>query len=145
MMKIYRVAPDLMLSARTHTLTDDQCVDLVNRHELTAVINLWHTPDQRVAKMVDWYECMPLPDGQISERMAHCLETLADDVAAEVRRGGRVLMHCWGGRNRSGLLAALVLTRLERITGSQAYDRVRAVRRGALVNLHFANYLKRRP
>jgi hypothetical protein len=146
MMKIYTVYPGkVLLSARTHTLTDEQCAALVKDHGLTGVVNLWHTPDDRMQRLVPWYEQISLPDGQISPRMAQVLESLADDVAAETHRHGKVLLHCWGGRNRSGLLAALVLKRLERISGAVAYDRVRQVRRGALVNLHFARYLKEQP
>ena len=45
MMKIYEIAPGLLQSARTHTLSDAECVDLITRYKVTGVVNLWHTPD----------------------------------------------------------------------------------------------------
>lgn len=145
MMKIYEIAPGLLQSARTHTLSDAECDALVARYKVTGVVNLWHTPDPRVQLQVRWYEHHSLPDGRIYDQSKVTAEYLAGRVADEIQAGGVVLVHCWGGRNRSGLITALALTRLQGITGAEAARTVKAVRRGALVNRFFVNYLETHP
>ena len=144
MMRIYEIAPGLLQSARTHTLSDQECKDLLDNYGITAVVNLWHTADPRFIGSVRWYAHNSLPDGRIYDRAAEVVETLGVRVAEEIKRGGVVLVHCWGGRNRSGLVTALALTRLRGITGAEAVRAVRGVRRGALVNQFFVNYLETR-
>ena len=149
MMKIYSIRPGLIQTARTHTLTDDECSNLVKAYGITAVLNLWHTADPRILDLLrgrgGWYMVNPLPDGRIDGDMAERVEYLAGRVVTEMQRGGCVLTHCWGGRNRSGLISALALMRLEGITGKDAIAAVKAVRSGALVNEHFNAYLENRP
>lgn len=62
-------------------------------------------------------------------------------AAQEVRRGGRVLITCAQGRNRSGLVSALVLRRLYGLTGDQAVHHIRGCRLGALTNSAFVHFL----
>ena len=69
----------------------------------------------------------------------------AQAVVSRVRRGKRVLVTCWLGVNRSGLVTALALTDLLGISGAAAVDHVRARRPIALRNPHFVSYLKRVP
>ena len=149
MMKIYSIRPGLIQTARTHTLTDDECSNLVQQYGITAVLNLWHTVDHRMFSIIrsrnGWYHVNPLPDGRIDTNMADTVEYLAGRVVTEIQHGGCVLVHCWGGRNRSGLISALALMRLEGITGKDAIAAVKAVRSGALVNEHFNAYLENRP
>jgi hypothetical protein len=145
-MRVYEILPGkLYLSARTHQLDGTAIVNMITRYKISGIVNLWHSPDNRIIGLMDWYEQVSLPDGQMNPRMAMLLETLVTDAVAFIRGGGVLLAHCWGGRNRSGLFCALVLMQLEGITGADAYARVRAVRRGALVNEHFARYLTEGP
>ncbi len=60
--------------------------------------------------------------------------------ASLVRDGHIVLSHCGMGFNRSALVAGLILTELG-MAGSQAVERLRARRPGALFNERFAAYL----
>ena len=144
MMRIYEIAPGLLQSARTHTLSDQECKDILDNYGITAIVNLWHTADPRFEGSVRWYAHNSLPDGRIYDRAAEVVENLSIRVADEIAKGGVVLVHCWGGRNRSGLVSALALTRLQGITGAEAVRAVRGVRRGALVNQHFVTYLEKR-
>lgn len=145
MITIYEMMPGrLYQSARTHTLTEAELDQLVGDYGVTAVLNLWHSDDPRMAARVLVYECCSLPDGRVLKAMADTAEQLADKVATLIRRKHhRVLVHCWGGKNRSGLITALTLMRLEKgLTGEQAIARVKAVRKGALANEHFCEYLR---
>ncbi len=62
-------------------------------------------------------------------------------LGAELIRGGhRVLSHCGMGFNRSALIAGVILNKLG-LPGSDAVQRIRERRPGALFNEVFANYL----
>ncbi len=60
-----------------------------------------------------------LPDMEVAHRVARLL---AEDVAL----GRRVLVHCTAGKNRSGLIVALVLFHLGVAAGPALVDYVRA-------------------
>lgn len=61
-----------------------------------------------------------------------------------IREGQKVLAHCGMGFNRSALLAGLILTELG-MSGSDAVNRLRQRRPGALFNERFAEYLATLP
>ena len=73
------------------------------------------------------------------------LDHLARLVADLVRDGRRVLVHCTFGKNRSGLLMALVVRELLGCDGRTALERVRAVRHRAVNNAGFAAWLSALP
>ena len=68
------------------------------------------------------------------------LHGIAQLGARLVRSGQPVLSHCGAGFNRSALVAGLILVELG-WSGSQALDRLRERRPGALFNEVFAAYL----
>jgi len=72
-------------------------------------------------------------------------EAIATLAAARYVRGDRLLITCYMGRNRSGLITALVLMRAHGLSGKQAVRAVRAARPEALSNGHFTRYLERHP
>lgn len=65
----------------------------------------------------------------------------AEVVFRELVGGGTVLVTCYQGRNRSGLVVGLVLGR--RMNGEVALARVRESRPGALTNLTYAELVRR--
>ena len=66
---------------------------------------------------------VPLDDGPPPDRdTRRRIRSAAQEVAEHVRLGHRVLVTCWQGRNRSGVIAGLALVRL-------GVPRERAVRR----------------
>jgi hypothetical protein len=93
----------------------------------------------------DWltYHLMVVPDGKLIPIKQY--EAVATRVIAHLHAGDNVLVHCWGGRNRSGLSIALALRRLYGWTGQEALDYVRSRRPQALQNLVFASYLATLP
>ncbi len=65
-------------------------------------------------------------------------------VAAEVRRGGRALVTCHQGRNRSAFVAALAMVQLCQLPIAEIIARLRAARGPhALSNPHFVAFLER--
>ncbi|HET8595914.1 MAG TPA: dual specificity protein phosphatase family protein [Intrasporangium sp.] len=86
----------------------------------------------------------PLVDG--SELPSPTLTLgLAGLVADLVRDGHRALIHCTFGRNRSGLLATLVVRDLLGLSGADALAHVQAHREGAVNNEDFAGWLRSLP
>lgn len=86
-----------------------------------------------------WFR--PMSDGRLRNQDYGDWLSLAADVAGMVTEGHRVYAHCLAGRNRSPLLAGLVLMILARLTGAQARSIVTERRPGALINPHFHRWL----
>jgi protein-tyrosine phosphatase len=85
----------------------------------------------------------PLVDGAVPDPALTL--RLADLVAALVREGRRALVHCTFGRNRSGLMATLIVRAVERVDGAAALRRVQQTRDGAVNNTEFARWLRSLP
>lgn len=68
----------------------------------------------------------PIPDRRAPAPSAAC-DMLVDRLAATVRAGGFVVVHCWGGVGRSSLLAAATLVRLG-LAPPEAWRRISAAR-----------------
>jgi len=79
-----------------------------------------------------------LPDMQV-------MDILTDTVVRLIRTGHRILVHCHMGKSRSGLFNAIVLTKLQHISGHEALGIVRQGRPGAVGNQTFAGYLEQLP
>jgi hypothetical protein len=110
--------------------------------KVTMVVNLWWRRDNDIAAMVEHYRHVPVPDGKLSDgHLAH-FDVLARVSARHLEAGGVVLTQCQGGRNRSGVVAALTLCYWLGISGGEALERVRAGRgETAVHNRHFARWL----
>jgi len=84
------------------------------------------------------YEVMrvPLDDGPMPDPLTRArIRSAAREIARRVRNGQRVLVTCWQGRNRSGVLAGLALVELG-LHPQRAINRIRRYRNG-LTNDHF--------
>jgi hypothetical protein len=79
-----------------------------------------------------------VPDPALTLRLASLVAGLAGD-------GRRVLVHCTFGRNRSGLLATLVVRELLGVTGAEALAHVQERRHRAVNNEAFAAWLRSLP
>ncbi|WP_284177919.1 tyrosine-protein phosphatase [Rhabdaerophilum sp. SD176] len=83
-----------------------------------------------LATTADTLIAFPIPDYGTPEpggRSAAMLET----ACATLRQGGSVLVHCHGGRGRSGMMAARLLV-MAGATPDEAIHLVRAARPGAI-------------
>lgn len=87
--------------------------------------------------------CAPMddqPSGPTPEEI-RTATAAASTVLRALRSGKTALVTCQAGRNRSGLVNALVLVRLYGISGSTAAERVRRQRPNALTNPGFSAFL----
>jgi hypothetical protein len=81
----------------------------------------------------------PIEDGSLPN--ATLTHLLVSTITHARRLGLRVLIHCEEGRNRSALIASLVVRQILGVTGQEAVVVVRAARPGALTNRTFAKEL----
>lgn len=140
-MKYHEILPEhLFQAAKTNDLSAMEKVTALRELGVSHVINLWHTPDRDLSASFryDWYS---VPDGRLRPSTARVMTLLAKGAATTIRNGGAVLTQCYGGRNRSGLMSALIIRELSGCTGAEARAIVQAARKGALNNVHFTAYL----
>lgn len=111
---------------------------------IAVVIDLDGGVDHGVPTVVDQflYVYLPIHDGALPN--LERLHAVAHLAARLVACGHRVLSHCGMGLNRSALVAGLVLM-IQGMTSTQAIERLRARRPGALFNEVFARYLQDLP
>lgn len=89
---------------------------------------------------IEWWAHVPIADGQIRDLKSI---TLARDTALSMMGAGHLtIVHCVAGRNRSGLVGALVVRELHNLTGEQALDWTRRCRPRAVDNDHFETFLR---
>lgn len=139
--RIYKLHEGVLQSARTLKMTDDEFIGLRDKYGVSSIFNMWHTADARWYGAPELYRHCSVPDGLLHQSTIDIANNLADIGAEHVRQGGVLLTHCYGGRNRAGLVSALVLRRLLGITGEHAACLVRLGRPNSLVNKHFSRYL----
>jgi hypothetical protein len=138
--RIKTIIPDkLYQSKRWRDWDEETCRQIVKDYCLTGIVTVWKH-DPRLKSLVPWYRCWSLMDGKTIERLA--LQQIVKKVSEYIRGGGRVLVFCYGDRNRSGLVNALVVRSLTGVSGSEAYQVVKKAHKGALVNKHFVEYLE---
>ena len=81
-----------------------------------------------------------------AERVPIQVATAAAKLAAiQHQRGAKILVVCHEGRNRSGLVSALILRELHFGTGKKCADHIRRSRPRALTNPTFYNWLSSLP
>jgi hypothetical protein len=90
------------------------------------------------------YIFWPIEDADYMPAMG-ILNVLVDTIVRLIQLGHKVLVHCRMGKSRSGLLNALVVMRLQGISGHDAVALVRKQRPGALGNNVFTAYLESLP
>ena len=141
-MRVDEILPRLFISARTHQLSDTEKMLLVQQYQLTVVVNLWHTPDAVMRDLVSTYIHCSIPDGK------HIYPGLLDlgkrVIGIYNNKRDRILVHCYGGRNRAALLIGLVVCSVLGIKGDDLVLFIQQRRRGALKNCVFANWLRER-
>ena len=114
----------------------------VLRDEVDAVIDLADPgPGPSAEDLGDiTYVKAPLEDGETLPEQV-LLDHLVGLVVDLVRQDRRVLVHCTFGKNRSGLVMALVVREVLGCDGPTALARVRAVRDNAVNNDAFSAWV----
>jgi protein-tyrosine phosphatase len=139
-MRIRELTPQLLVTSNLHRV--ELSALLVALRPVDMVVSLVGREIPEVRERVELYTVYPIPDAGLSLAAEVRLNELADDAATVIALGGKVLINCNAGRNRSCLLAALTLTKLNGWSGEQAMAFVRERRPNALANPMFEKYLR---
>lgn len=102
---------------------------------------------QSVAKSGLKHICKFMPtayptNDALVDRFVDLVRDATDAVLAEIRSGGAVVVHCYAGRDRTGLVLCAALMQLEKVDAKTALARVRAVRPTALTGPGVVEVLK---
>lgn len=141
---IYELLPGrLYQRGRLHELPIATVVAGLKHYSITHTVALApNRPDHRLPIFVE-HLFEPIPDSRLPADRAHHLQTLAAGYAEMIsEEGAVVLTMCNAGRNRSGLLSALIVRELLGLPGSAAVALVREHRPNALANPHFVEFLE---
>lgn len=145
-MHVWKVRDDLFIRGMF-----DKRPDKLNELQelgVTSVICMLRKTDPDLHGL-DWlrYRNFPTPDTnrdgvvKIEPKAEEAIFNAARTAAKEIAAGGKVLIHCIGAKDRAPTTAALTLTLLEGISGSEAMMRVRAAKPTTFTNKSFVKYL----
>lgn len=144
-MKLHEILPG-QLYQRGLTRGVRTCLATVAERNVGAVACLVRAHDRDLMHWLEehggTYLYFPFADGTVVPEQ---LPELARRLAEVIRGGRPVIVHCRAGRNRSGLLSALVVREVLGIDGRSALQHVQLTRPNALANEAFAEYLRRLP
>lgn len=135
---IYEVYPGLFQTMQPETTQDwDRLFQLADAVVSVGGEYFELKPDVPVGKMhMQWiFDDGPVPNEEILNGALALVLTLLGN-------GKKVVVHCAAGANRSGLLNALAIRHLRKVTGADAASIVRLEKPGALINPQFNRYLQ---
>jgi hypothetical protein len=138
-MKVNEILPGkLYQRGRFLTIGKEDKLATLAEHGIDVVVNLSGDPDPHLCGIF-CYMCYQVSDGQGVPPYYH---EIADVLTEFIWQGHGVLTHCRAGRNRSGLLNALIVRRYLNVTGAKALEIVREGRpRSCGSNPFFEEYL----
>lgn len=142
-MKLKRYGSRLYVRGHTRALALGEKLGTL-RGNVTLVLNVAPMIDAELAEAAGEgpfpfrYLHVPLADGV---KVSPVVPALADIVVEEIERGGAVLVHCNGGRNRSVLVAVLAEAYLTQRPAVAVLEALRGVYPTALANPVFEAYV----
>lgn len=145
MLKAMVIIPDELYQrgAFIHCSIDNK-IKFFRQYNIDTVVNLWHKIDTGVIKYLWKYDHKYFPDSTITIDEKWLLD-YAREIACWIDAGHVVLIHCYGGNNRSGLLSALVYRELYDVTGLEAAEHIKSLKSRALHNKLYYDFLAALP
>lgn len=143
---VWEILPGkLYQRAKTHNLDFETKVQGFEHYGIDIGVSMAPpTGDPHLALILMEHIHLPIPDSRIRDVLG--LESLAMELASAIEQGPlTVVTMCNAGRNRSGLLSALIVRELTGLPGWAAMDLVRKERPEALANPYFEEYLASLP
>jgi hypothetical protein len=139
-MKVHRIIPGIYQRGHTEHLPVSDRLATCASLGITSAVNLWTPRDDILGNTLNYYH-FPIPDGLLSWETQRALEQLSEHIVRSLSVGDGWLIQCHAGRNRSGLLSALVVRQALGLSGRLALAHVRLMRPGSVANPHFEAYL----
>lgn len=144
---VYKLHDNVYQRGHMERLSYDLLKEAFTKYNIHNVVGLARKRDPNLERMNEegfiCYDYYPIPDGKLKKKDADFLVELAEDIALDAEvNGSAVLSYCNAGRNRSGLVNALVLRSFLDVSGATALDMVREGRPRAVANEHFQAFLE---
>lgn len=137
---VFEIVPrKLYLSGTWQKFSDGRAMDELHVRRITNVVNLGKSDDRWLVRPVV-YEYHKVPDSKLSVPIEE-VSVIAARMVNVINSGGCVLSMCYGGRNRSALLAGMILHRLGDKSGADILEHILSVRPAALINEGYRRYL----
>jgi hypothetical protein len=137
--KLRPIIPGLLYqTAAWRDVPRERIEQAVSEAGLYGIANFWRDTPDFLKEVVTWYRHWPIPDGM---RVSAAVDWFVQQMLGHLQSGRPLAAMCYGGRNRSGLVSALLVRRLTGCTAEEAIARVQTARRGALANSHFVRYI----
>lgn len=133
-MRVYRLTPELFFSGFPDEKT-------LAKEKFDTIVTLCRKQlPFELKQLTTAHLHIPLSDGKDIPNLENMQDVL-DITVQSCRAGLKTLVHCYRGRNRSGLVATIALARLREITLREALEHVRAAHPGCLTNATFEEYV----
>lgn len=147
---LYKIGDNVFQRGKLHKLSMQQKIKLFADYNITMVVGLALDKDPDLVKLDKKYYIeyifRPIPDGALCDTTRSSLLQLANKISDNIlRESTSVLCYCNAGRNRSGLMNALILRNLCMCSGKEALEIVRQERPRAVANEHFETFLRSLP
>lgn len=134
MVRFYQVLPKLYARGRFDQWPRERKLRELQARGITNVVSMIEKRDPDVAKVY-----FPMADGKRVDEWT--LNAAVDYVLQQLAAGETVLVHCRAGKNRTGLVLALVVAKTLHLSGRDALAHVRARVPHAVHNSTFERYI----
>jgi hypothetical protein len=124
-------------------LSYEEKISVLSQYNISIVMGMSGKEDTDLVKIPGlMYVYCPIADGKLHKEPISTMFHLAYKAAEAIYyQKATVLSYCYDGRNRSGLMNALILRDLYGLSGKDAMEMVREHRPRAINNLHFEEFL----
>lgn len=130
-MRIYEMIPKkLYMSRKTSGISVGNKLSTIKNLGIDVIVNLCCATDEEVKYEVYEYIRFPQPDKVRPDVDAY--NRMAEYLIGKMEKGHVVLVHCAGGRNRSGFMCALLLMHWTGMSGIEARKVIQEKRPGSL-------------
>ncbi|MCJ7761077.1 dual specificity protein phosphatase family protein [Candidatus Bathyarchaeota archaeon] len=130
-MRIYEIIPNkLYMSRKTSGISVENKLRSIMERDIDVVVNLCCATDEELKYEVFEYIRFPQPDKVCPDVNAY--NRVAEYLIGKMEKGHVVLVHCAGGRNRSGFMCALLLMHWTGMSGIEARKVIQEKRPGSL-------------
>lgn len=130
-MRIYEIIPKkLYMSRKTNGISVENKLCSIMERDIDVIVNLCCATDEDLKYDVFEYIRFPQPDKVRPDIDAY--NRMAEYLIGKMEKGHVVLVHCSGGRNRSGFMCALLVMHWTGVSGIEARKLIQEKRPGSL-------------
>ena len=130
-MRIYEIIPKkLYMSRKTSGIAPRNKLPAIKNHKIDVIVNMCCATDEEVKYEVFEYIRFPQPDKVRPD--INTYNPMAEYLIGKMEKGHVVLVHCSGGRNRSGFMCGLIVMHWTGMNGIDARKLIQEKRPGSI-------------